>query len=81
MREDEARWLAFARRVPTRVLEREVRAVDRGSVEGGCEPGQRAPQRRAAVEEEDETRVRIFDGRRRGAWPQRERRSGGRSNW
>ena len=34
-REDEVRWLAFARRVPTRGLEREVRAVDRGSIEGG----------------------------------------------
>jgi hypothetical protein len=34
-REDETRWLAFARRVSTRALEREVRAVDRGSIEAG----------------------------------------------
>jgi hypothetical protein len=33
--EDEARWSAYARRVTTRELEREVRAIDRGSVEAG----------------------------------------------
>lgn len=34
--DDEARWVAFARRVPVRVLEREVRAVDRGAVEAAA---------------------------------------------
>jgi hypothetical protein len=33
--EDEARWIAYARRVTTHELEREVRALDRGSVEAG----------------------------------------------
>ncbi len=33
---DEARWLAFARRSPVHTLEREVRAVDRGSIEAGA---------------------------------------------
>ena len=33
-REDEARWIAFARRVRVRDLEHAVRAVDRGSLEG-----------------------------------------------
>jgi hypothetical protein len=34
--EDEARWVAFAQRVPVRVIAREVRAVDRGSLEAGA---------------------------------------------
>jgi hypothetical protein len=34
-REDEARWGAFARRVTVRELEHAVRAIDRGSLEGG----------------------------------------------
>lgn len=34
--EDEARWVAYARRVPVRVLEREVRALDLGAVEAGA---------------------------------------------
>jgi hypothetical protein len=49
-REDEERWIGFARRVRVRELEHAVRAVDRGSLEGGalaasevdedgCEPG------------------------------------------
>jgi len=33
--DDEAHWIAFARRVTTHDLEREVRAIDRGSVEAG----------------------------------------------
>lgn len=33
---DEARWVAFARRTSVHALEREVRAVDRGSVEAGA---------------------------------------------
>ncbi len=33
--EDEARWIAFARSVSVRELEHAVRAVDRGSLEGG----------------------------------------------
>jgi hypothetical protein len=33
---DEARWIDYAMRVPTRVLELEVRRVDRGSVESGA---------------------------------------------
>ncbi len=33
---DEARWLAFARRSSVHTLEREVRAVDRGSIEAGA---------------------------------------------
>ncbi len=34
--DDEARWIEYALRVPTRLLEREVRRVDRGSVEAGA---------------------------------------------
>jgi hypothetical protein len=34
--EDAARWVAFARRVRVRELEHAVRAVDRGSLEGGA---------------------------------------------
>jgi len=34
--DDERRWLAFARRVPVRVLEREVRALDLAAVEAGA---------------------------------------------
>jgi hypothetical protein len=34
--DDEERWVAFARRVPVRVLEREVRALDLGSLEAGA---------------------------------------------
>ncbi len=34
--EDETRWIAYARRVTTHELEREVRALDRGSVENGA---------------------------------------------
>lgn len=34
--EDQAAWVAFARRVTVRSLEREVRAVDRGSLEAGA---------------------------------------------
>ncbi len=34
--EDEARWVAYARRVSVRVLAREVRAVDRGALEAGA---------------------------------------------
>jgi len=33
---DEARWIGYAIRVPTCLLEREVRRVDRGSVEAGA---------------------------------------------
>jgi hypothetical protein len=33
---DESRWVAFARRSPVQTLEREVRAVDRGSLEAGA---------------------------------------------
>ena len=33
---DEARWVALARRLSVRALEREVRAVDRGSLEAGA---------------------------------------------
>lgn len=33
---DEARWLAFARTVSVRALEREVRAIDRGALEAGA---------------------------------------------
>jgi hypothetical protein len=36
---DEASWVAFAQRVPVRVLEREVRAVDLGSLEAGALEG------------------------------------------
>jgi hypothetical protein len=35
-RKDESEWIAYARRVNTRTLEREVRKVDRGSVEAGA---------------------------------------------
>jgi hypothetical protein len=34
--DDEARWIRFAARVRSGVLEHEVRAIDRGSVEGGA---------------------------------------------
>ena len=34
--DDEARWIGFARRVRVRELEHAVRAVDRGSLEGGA---------------------------------------------
>ncbi len=34
--EDETRWIAFARSLPVRELEHAVRAVDRGSLEGGA---------------------------------------------
>jgi hypothetical protein len=37
--DDEARWVAFARRVPVRALEREVRALDLGAVEAGALAG------------------------------------------
>ncbi len=33
---DESRWIAYARRVSVRQLERELRAVDRGSLEAGA---------------------------------------------
>jgi len=33
---DESRWVAFARRSPVQTLEREVRGVDRGSLEAGA---------------------------------------------
>ncbi len=36
---DEAQWVAFAERVSVRALEREVRAVDRGSLEAGALAG------------------------------------------
>lgn len=36
---DEATWVAFARRVPVRALEREVRTVDRGALEYGALAG------------------------------------------
>ncbi len=34
--EDEARWVAYARRASVRVLARDVRAVDRGALEAGA---------------------------------------------
>jgi hypothetical protein len=46
----EARWIAFARRVSVRQLERFVRAIDTGSVEGGgAEPDAKDEGRRQGV--------------------------------
>ena len=61
--EDEARWIAYARGVTGEALSREVRRIDRGSVEANGLESDASPSRRFEVECTREVRALWFHAR------------------
>jgi len=62
-REDEARWIEYARGVTSEALSREVRKVDRGSMEANALESDTSPSRRFEVECTREVRALWFHAR------------------